>query len=1055
MFCASLVLPAQETIWQLGRADSSAAEFALAPGDYSRFLAEDFGWEDRYFALGRSVLRQDFPYVLPGTVDYWGGTSALAGVRPHELNLLFDLAGTQDAGSYTLSITVLDCSPEAPPLLRVTVNERRQKFQLQAGLSDNALTGEGSRYRPQTLVMNLRAEDLRAGGNVVQLTSLTGSWLVFDYLRLSGPVTTEWSPPPTLFVRGVVAADYEIEGDDGGRYQPLLVDVQHLGTDAVLSVRIDGTQVFSETVEHGRPQYEVPMPAVVTPRSSKYELLIDGAVVRSGEVARSARPPVTPAGYVDTRIGTGHSRWMIAPGPWMPFGMVKLSPDNQTGGWQAGYQPTIEEVGTFSHVHEWTMAGLGTLPTNGPLSVTMGEPGDPDSGYRSRIDKASETAPLGYYAVQLTDYGILAEGTATTRASFQRYTYPAGDTQSRILVDLQLPAEYGYRIKEAFFKQVGPHTLVGYSHQLTPNVWGERGARQQMVEGGGADMPWDDIEQEYTLHFAMEFDRPIRGVRLYVNGAPTVHTDSLTVTEPESMLAAIDFDTSEEPVVQLRTGISYVSIAGAEENLRREISSVHGWEFASVRRQQEDAWNALLSRVRISTRDRAEKVRFYSNVYRALVSRNIFSDVDGRWVDATERVRQLADTTAVALGCDAFWNTFWNLNQFWNLVAPEWSSKWVNSQLAMYDANGWLAKGPAGMEYIPVMVAEHEIPLIVGAYQMGIRDFDTENAFAAVLKMQTTPGDTIGHGFAGNRDLATYLEHHYVPYNRGRFSNTLEYAFDDYAVAQFAAALGKEARYREFSARAGWWKNAIDTTVGFARLRHSDGTWYAAFDPLKTGGNHQYVEGNAWQLSFFVPQDVPGLIATIGRDTFVKRLVDGFGVSSKWRYNAPNELYWDFPVIQGNQQSMHFSYLFNWAGKPWLTQKWNRDIVDRYYGYGTSNAYLGDEDQGQMSAWFVMAALGLFQTDGGTSMQPVYEIGSPLFERAVIDLGGRYGRGQTFTIVAENTSFHNKYVQSATLNGRELKSFHFPASELLGGGELRLIMGAEANQGWGVGSDSP
>ncbi|PPK85110.1 putative alpha-1,2-mannosidase [Neolewinella xylanilytica] len=1051
-------LPAQSTVWQLGEPDGSAREFALAPDDYPRFLAEDFGWEDRYFMIGRDTIARSFPYVLPGTVDYWGGTSSLAGIRPHALNLLFNLAGTPLPGPWELKLGVLDASPDDPPQVRITVNDRVEKFQLAPGLSDDALTGAGGRSRLQTQTVSLNPGDLRAGGNVVEITSLTGSWLVFDYVALSGPEGAELAESGPLFLYGAQAVDYEIERA-GTRYQPLLVDVQHLHGAPTLRVRVDDQDRLTQRVEHGRHQFEVPVPAVTSARSSRYTILVNDSVIARGTMERSPRPVITPAGYVDTRIGTGHSRWMIAPGPWMPFGMVKISPDNQHSGWQAGYQPTFENVGTFSHVHEWTMAGLGMLPTNGPLQTQIGDPTDPDSGYRSRIDKATEQAPLGYYSVELTDYDIRAELTATTRASFQRYTYPAGDTQSRVLVDLKIPAEYEYRIEEVRLEKMGTSQLVGYSRQVTPGVWGERHYRREMVEDGDAERAWDDIEQAYTLHFAIEFDRPIRNFSVWSNGAApgagdtTLLTDrdSLTIEHPEDLVAIVEFATTDDPVVQVRTGVSYVSVANAEENLHREISQPYGWDFAAVRRQQEDTWNDLLGRVDITTADRREKVRFYSNMYRAIVSRNIFSDVDGSWVDATETVRKLEDSTAVALGCDAFWNTFWNLNPFWNLVVPEWSSKWVRSQLAMYDANGWLAKGPAGMEYIPVMVAEHEIPLIVGAYQMGIRDFDAEKAFSAVHKMQTTPGDTVGHGFAGNRDLETYLQHHYVPYNKGRFSNTLEYAFDDYAVAQFAGALGKRDAYAEFMDRAYWWRNAIDTTVGFARLRNSAGEWYPDFDPLQTGGNHQYAEGNAWQLTFFVPQDVPALVDLIGRDRFLRRLDDGFRASSPWRYNAPNERYWDFPVIQGNQQSMHFSYLFNWAGRPWLTQRWNRDILDRYYGFGTSNAYLGDEDQGQMSAWFVLSALGLFQTDGGTSMEPIYEIGSPLYERTVVDLGRRYGRGTTFTIIAENTSFRNKYVQSATLNGRSLQTFWFPAGELLKGGELHLQMGPEPNTEWGTG----
>ncbi|MCK5729651.1 MAG: glycoside hydrolase family 92 protein, partial [Draconibacterium sp.] len=368
---------------------------------------------------------------------------------------------------------------------------------------------------------------------------------------------------------------------------------------------------------------------------------------------------------------------------------------------------------------------------------------------------------------------------------------------------------------------------------------------------------------------------------------------------------------------------------------------------------------------------------------------------------------------------------------------------------AMYDAGGWLAKGPAGMEYIPVMVAEHEIPLIVGAYQMGIRDYDIEKAFEAVKKMQITPGQIVGGGFAGNRDLETYLKHKYVPYDKGRFSNTMEYSFDDWTVSQFAKSLGKEKEYHIFSERGNYWRNVIDTESGYAKMKHSDGSWLPNFDPYKSGANHHYVEGNAWQLTFFVPQDIPALADAIGKDRFIERLNWGFTESNKTRFNGKNDQYWNYPVIQGNQQSMHFAYLFNWVGKPWLTQKWSRAIINRYYGYGLANAYLGDEDQGQMSGWFIMASLGLFQTDGGCRVDPIYEIGSPMFKRVEIDLGRQYGRGESFIIEAKNTSRLNLYIQSAKLNGEVLNDFKFSTKKLLNGGKLELEMGPKPNINWG------
>jgi predicted alpha-1,2-mannosidase len=1044
-------------VFQIGNSDDSSSEFALANAEYEKFLEKDFGWEDRFYVVGFSDLQKDFPFVLPGAIDYWGGTSGLAGVRPHEINILFGIESKPTNGDWKFIVDVLDCSPEIPPLLKVTINGKPWKFNLEKGRNAEALKGITMGVKEQLISIPIQEGLLKNGGNSIQLTILEGSWLVFDQIRLEGPKEVKLLTPENAFIRNVKPANYELENHGKG-IQPLLVDVQHLKATAELVVRLDGKEIFKETIEQGRNIYEAPMKEVSKAQNSNYEVLLDGIIVDKGQLIRTPQKQQRIVDYIDTKIGTGHSRWMIAPGPWMPFGMVKISPDNQNEGWQAGYQPSFESVGTFSHIHEWTMAGLGTFPTNGPLITEVGNQGEPDTGYRSRVDKTTETAPLGYYSVVLSDYQIKAELTATTRASFQRYTYPKDRPDSRILVDLKIPSEYAYQIQEAHFKKVSDYKIVGYSQQISPSVWGEQYYRSKMVEDGDTPKEWDKIAQEYTVHFVMEFDQPIKSFGLMVDGSvkgdsdkSTTHNiDEVTVANPEDVVAIVEFDTSEDQIVQTRTGISYVSIDNAALNLEKEITEPYGWRFEEVRRNQENAWQELLERIQIETNNRLEKTRFYSNMYRALVSRNIFSDVDGRWVDAEEKVQQFTNPKDVALGCDAFWNTFWNLNQFWNLVTPEWSSKWVKSQLAMYDASGWLAKGPAGMEYIPVMVAEHEIPLVVSTYQMGIRDYDAEKAFKAVYKMQTTKGAQIGNGYAGNRDLETYLKYHYVPYNKGRFSNTLEYSFDDFTVAQFAKSLGKMKEYDEFIDRAHWWKNAIDPEIGFARLRHSDGTWYPDFDPIKTGGNHQFVEGNAWQLTFFVPQDIPALAKIIGEDKLSKRLDDGFKLSSNWRYNAPNEKYWDFPVIQGNQQSMHFSFMFNWIKKPWLTQKWNRDILARFYGSGISNAYLGDEDQGQMSAWFIMSALGLFQTDGGTRSEPIYEIGSPLFEKITIDLGNQYNRGKQFIIEAKNSSFLNKYIQSATLNGRPLNNFWFPVSELLKGGKLELEMGPRPNKEWGL-----
>jgi predicted alpha-1,2-mannosidase len=1027
--CSAIAPVIADDIWSIGKNDNSSTDLALGPRDYKKFLSKDFGFEDRYFLIGTSVASTDFPYVLPGPEDTWGGTWGTSGWRTHEINILFAIKTLPTSGEWKLVIDLVDTAPRKS-LLKVGFNNQQfEKFALK-GSSDSSLTGVVSRAAEKILEIPLRDGVIRRGGNAINITVLEGSWVVFDHLRLVGPRGITLELNKEVFIRDVTSAEYELT-QEKKKIQPLLIDVEHLAGKPSIEVQLDGAKIFQTTLDSARYQLEAPMPAVAIAKNSQYRILINGKEIRLGSIQRSPQRLQTPADYVDTRIGTAHSRWMIAPGPWMPFSMVKLSPDNQNMGWQAGYQPTFETVGTFSHIHEWTMAGLGMMPTNGPLQTKVGDQFDPDSGYRSRIDKSTEEAALGYYKIFMTDTRITAEVTATERAGFQRYTFPK-DQDGRIMVDLHVQGEYDYKLLEVEIKKINDYRIEGSSHQISPRptVWS------------------DDADQEYTVHFVIEFDQPIKKIGGWLNNE-VVDIARVRGTNLNDAGAFVEFDTKKSNVVQARSGISLVSVANAGENLEKEISKPFAWNYDAVVANQKKVWNNYLSRITISSNNRLEKVRFYTNFFRSLC-RNTWSDVNGEWMAPDETIHKFTNPDQQALGCDAFWNTFWNLNQLWNLATPEWSSKWVNSQLAMYDANGWLAKGPAGMEYIPVMVAEHEIPQMVSAYQMGIRDFDKDKAFEAMKKMQSTPARPVAGGFAGNRDLVPYMKYKYVPDDLGRFSNTLEYSYDDWTVSQFAKALGKDADHKVFADRGEWWRNAFNPKNGFAQLRDSKGKFAEPFDPFQSGRNEEYVEGNAWQLSFFVPHDVTAMADVMGRKNFIDRLNSGFAASEPWRYNAPNDQYWDYPVVQGNQQSMHFAFLFNWVGQPWLTQKWSRSILEKYYGGGMANAYLGDEDQGQMSAWFVMAALGLFQTDGGCRVEPIYEISSPLYEQVVIDLGGRYGRGKQFIIEAKNTSRKNKYVQSAILNGQPLTSFKFQAAELLKGGKLTLMMGDKPNKQWGI-----
>jgi predicted alpha-1,2-mannosidase len=624
----------------------------------------------------------------------------------------------------------------------------------------------------------------------------------------------------------------------------------------------------------------------------------------------------------------------------------------------------------------------------------------------------------------------------------QRYTFPQS-AEARVLVDLLFPAEYKFEVEDALVRRVSDREIEGYSVQRSPNVW----------------FPGD--EQRYTVHFVLQFNKAFGALGGW-RGSNSI-ADTKELRGKGDVGAFVTFSTREREAVLVRSGISLVSIDNARLNLTEELAKPFGWDFEAVVENQRRVWNDILGRIQIETDDYREKMRFYSNLYRAYCSRNIWSDVNGQWVDPSETIRTLPEPKSPALGCDAFWNTFWNLNQLWVLLTPEVARWWVNSQLAMYDAGGWLSKGPAGMEYIPVMVAEHEIPLIVATYQAGIRGFDVAKAYEACRKMQTTlPEKHPSGGYVGNENLEPYLNYGFVPYGeksklghsheKWLTSNTLEYSYDDWALAQFALALGKADDHGLFLKRAQNWRLIFDPDTGFMRPKQADGAWLTPFDPYHTPG---FTEGNAWQYTWFVPQDVPGLIEAMGRERFVTRLNEAMEKSWKTRFNATGERYELFPVNHGNQPTMQVGWLFNYAGRPWLTQKWVREILDRYYGHGPQDAYLGDEDQGQMSAWFVMAALGLFQTDGGCRVNPIYELGSPLYRRATLRLDAQHYSGKTFTIEARHASRANRYIQSARLNSQPLDRWWIAQRDVLRGGTLQLELGPQPNPQWASSAPPP
>ena len=741
--------------------------------------------------------------------------------------------------------------------------------------------------------------------------------------------------------------------------------------------------------------------------------------------AEGADARAAPVSFVDPLLGTSSSRWMLYPGPSMPFGMVKLSPDNtEQSGLDAGYEYTIESISGFGHVHSWGMGSVLTMPTTGPLRVIPGPHDDPDEGYRSRYRHDRETASPGYYAVTLDDYGIRAELTATTRTGIQRYTFPEAK-EAYVLFDLKIPEGHRTPLVEGRIRRVSDTEIEGYAKR----------------KGG-----WN----EYTLHFVTQFSKPFDSFGGWSGDEVMRGRQQVSGEGDKDLGGFVRFATDADEVVLLKTGISLVSIEQARLNLETETARWE-WDFDAVRDHARSTWNTLLSKIEVAGGTKTDKTKFYTNMYRSYCGRTIWSDVNGKYVDMYEKVRQLDDPASPVYGCDAFWNTFWNLNQLWALVTPDVTSKWVKSLLEINDRGGWLPKGPGGIEYSSIMVASHEIALIVGAYQKGIRDFDVEKAYAAIRHNQMEPGKRHeGGGHVGNGQLEVYMKLGYVPREKGPVSNTLEYAYDDWCVAEMAKALGKDDDYAYFKDRAGNYRNVFDSETKYVRPKYGDGRWVDGFNPLVKAvgkednfGNKDYIEGNGWQYTWFVPHDVQGLVDLFGREEFNRRLAEGF---EKARPKFVSHY-----INHSNQPNMQAAYLFNYSGAPWLTQKWAREIMDHYYGTGPVDGYPGDEDQGQMGAWYVMSALGLFQMRGGAATEPVYELGSPLFERVTLHLDGRYYPGGRFVIEARNNSKANVYIQSAMLDGKVLDRPWFYHRELVDGGRLVLEMGSEPNRGWGSG----
>jgi len=745
----------------------------------------------------------------------------------------------------------------------------------------------------------------------------------------------------------------------------------------------------------------------------------------------------SPSDYVNIFAGTSNSRWMLFPGPTMPFGMVKLSPDNQGNVWNGGYEYSVSSISGFSHLHGYSLSGVSYMPFVGDLH--FGEeyaklfPGPADgpfgnmwtAGYRSRFEKESEKGSPGYYSVHLTDANSTVELTATDRCGMIRTTFPKSD-KSVLLLDFNPPTEESSEIVAVEFKQVS-NTIVE-----------------------GAITFKNDNTNETTIHFQSRFSKPIKSIdgwqyEPYTGTQTKYGIDFRKKSKIEKDIklfnckgqsgVILHFDTEAGEQVITSTGLSFVSIENASLNLRTELGALN-YDFDKVVAQSKQTWDALLGKVELKGKEE-DKAKFYTNFYRSFTGKNLMSDVNGEYIDMCEKVQKVQAPADAVYSSDAMWGTQWDLTPLWTLVAPKYANSFANSLIELQKHGGWIPEAPVGLEYALVMGAQHQNALLISTYQKGIAEFDPNEVFEMIKHDYMTPG--VEHpcgGFAGNIYMKDYMEYGYVPEETGPASHTMEYAFDDWCLGQFALALNKKKDAKYFLNRSKNYENIFDKEKGYIRRKHKDGSWYKDFDPMRMGTEGGwnapgYMEGSSWLFTWFVPQDLPNLIKLMGKEEYNRRLEEGF-----------EKGYVDLT----NQPNLQAPFLFNYSGKPWLTQKYSRMVANEYFSTSPYTAWLGEEDEGQMGALYCLLSMGLFEMTSGCSTEPYYDLSSPVFDEITIHLDKKYYQGEKFVIKTLNNSPENDFIQSALLNGKTVSEPRLYHKDVAKGGVLTIQLGNKPNK---------
>lgn len=756
--------------------------------------------------------------------------------------------------------------------------------------------------------------------------------------------------------------------------------------------------------------------------------LLWGAVALAQGTARDIVDYVNPIIGASTSKSAGkslHGLGKTFPGSAMPFGLVQLSPDTITGGDNGpGYSWHHKTIEGFSFLH---MSGIGwygefgnflVMPSVGPLKTSAGDERHPETGYRSSFSHDTEVAQAGYYAVTLADYGVRVELTSSHRAGMMRMTYPKSEL-SRIGIDLA--RRIGGHATEEYVKVVDDSTIEGWI-RCTPadGGWGN---------GGG--------KVSYTVYYHCKFSKPMthygvwsaefpeemKHIRLGDLGKPAYREAVRNATvmrgckefKGRHIGFFTEFPTREGEQVLLKTGISFTGLEGARRNLGQEMGH---WDFEAVREANRAAWRKALGTMEVQGGER-EKTIFYTALYHTMIDPRDVSDVTGHYVGGDGKIHQ--NDRYVYRTIFSGWDVFRSQFPLQTIINPRMVNDEINSliDLAHLSGKGYLPRWEIMNAYSGCMLGNPAVSVMVDAYKKGIRAWDVAKGY----RFCKNSVERFGNGTRG--------------YTPNDISRTLEYAYSDWCVAEFARALGDAQAAQTYQARALNYKNIWDESVRWFRGRKVDG----AFGPWRgeLAQNHCCTESNPLQQGWFVPHDVPGLIALLGKEAFLKKLTDFFDRSSDdflWNnyYNHPNE-----PVH-------HVPFLFPYAGQPWLTQKWTRKICAKAYGTDVMGL-CGNEDVGQMSAWYVLAASGFHPVCPGDNL---YILTSPVFDTITIRLDNAFYKGKTFTVKAHNNAPDAVYIQSAKLNGTPLNRAWITHDEIVNGGLLELDMGTTPNPSFGT-----